>query len=262
MTMDYTAVLGGIVNLVKQVGAFQKENLLTPRLHIDTKSNDIDLVTEIDKASDAMISDYIKANFPDHALLTEESGESGPESDYRWVVDPLDGTTNFAQGLPIFCISIALQYQGETVLGVVYQPAMDDLFTAIRGRGAYRNGKKMAVAEKRALGAAVLSTGFPYDQAEHPANNYDYFTAMSPKVRAVRRFGAAAYDLALVADGRFDGHWELNLSPWDIAAGLLLIEEAGGKILRFRNDRKESIIVGNEILCKLILEVIQAVDAQ
>lgn len=258
--MNYTEILPGIVDLAKRVGAFQKENLFKSGLLIDTKSNATDLVTEIDKASDAMISDYIKTNFPDHNLFTEESGVSGAQSDYQWVVDPLDGTTNFAQGLPIFCISIALKHKGETVLGVIYQPIMDDLFTVIKGQGSYRNGRKMAVGTKTELHAAVLSTGFPYDQATHTANNYDYFLAMSPKARAIRRFGAAAYDLALVADGRFDGHWELNLNPWDIAAGVLMIEEAGGKVVSFRDDRHESIIAGSPTLCKLILEVLREVD--
>lgn len=260
--MNYTEILPGIVELAKRVGAFQKENLFKSNLLIDTKSNETDLVTEIDKASDAMISDYLRANFPDHNLFTEESGVSGAQSDYQWVVDPLDGTTNFAQGLPIFCISIALKHKGETVLGVIYQPIMDDLFTAIKGRGSYRNGRKMAVGTKTELHAAVLSTGFPYDQATNPANNYDYFLAMSPRARAIRRFGAAAYDLALVADGRFDGHWELNLNPWDIAAGVLMIEEAGGKVLSFRDDRHESIIASNPTLCKLILEVLREVDGK
>lgn len=258
--MNYMELLPGIVDLARRVGAFQKENLCKSGLLIDTKSNATDLVTEIDKASDAMISDYLRSHFPDHNLFTEESGVSGAQSDYQWVVDPLDGTTNFAQGLPIFCISIALKYKGETVLGVVYQPVMDDLFTAVRGQGSFRNGQKMSVSAKTDLSAAVLSTGFPYDQATHPVNNYDYFLAMSPRTRAIRRFGAAAYDLALVADGRLDGHWELNLNPWDISAGVLMIEEAGGKVVSFRDDRHESIIAGNDTLCKLILEVLREVD--
>lgn len=258
--MHHCDILPQIAALAREVGAFQREHLRRADLLIDTKSNAVDLVTEVDRASDAMISDYLRAHFPHHALFTEESGASGGESDYRWVVDPLDGTTNFAQGLPIFCISIALQYKGETVLGVVYQPVLDELFTAVRGRGAFCNGRKMTVGRKTDLLSSVLSTGFPYDQADHPVNNYDYFTALSRKVRAVRRFGAAAYDLALVADGRLDGHWEVNLNLWDIAAGVLLIEEAGGQVLPFRGDRKESIVAGNPELCQLILSQLRLVD--
>lgn len=260
--MNYTEILPGVVELAKRVGAFQKENLFKQDLLIDTKSNETDLVTEIDKRSDAMISDYIKTNFPGHALLTEESGVSGATSDYLWVVDPLDGTTNFAQGLPIFCVSIALQYKGETVLGVVYESVMDDLFTAIRGQGSYRNGHRMAVGDKADLRSAVLSTGFPYDLAENSANNLDYFCAMSPRVRAVRRMGSAAYDLALVADGRFDGHWEMGLSLWDIAAALLMVEEADGTVCYFREDRKKSLIASNRALNGLILNVLREVDGK
>lgn len=258
--MDYKAILADIVVLAKQVGSFQRENLRKTDLVIDTKSTVIDLVTEVDKQSDALISSYLRAHFPDHGLLTEESGVSGPESDWLWVVDPLDGTTNFAQGLPIFCVSIALQHRGETMLGVVYAPVMDELFTAIRGQGAWCNGKKMRLSGKTDLRASVLVTGFPYDLAENPVNNLDYFCAMSAKTRAVRRFGSAAYDLALVADGRFDGQWEMALNLWDIAAAALMVEEAGGRVISFREDRKKSIVAANPILCDAILAQLRMVD--
>lgn len=260
--MDYHEVLNQIVDLAKRVGAFQRENLFKTDLLVDTKSTETDLVTEIDKKSDEMITDYIRTQFPGHSLLTEEYGKSGLQSDYLWVVDPLDGTTNFSQGLPVFAISIALQHKGKTVLGVVYNPVIEDLFTAIKGGGAYRNGHKMEVSKKTDLITSVLATGFPYDIAKNPVNNLAYFSAMSVRTRAVRRFGAASYDLALVADGRFDGYWEMALNLWDIAAGALMVEEAGGKIVHFRNDRKISIIAGNEIICGLILEELRKTDSQ
>ncbi len=258
--MNYLEILNQIVDLVKQVGSFQKENMFKSSLLIDTKSTDIDLVTEIDKKSDEMIINYIKSHFPEHSILTEESGKKDLNSDYLWVIDPLDGTTNYAQGLPIYSISIALQYRGETMLGVVYTPVIEDLFTAIKGNGAFRNGKKIEVSKKVDLKTSVLATGFPYDIAQNRLNNLDYFNAMSLKVRAVRRFGSAAYDLSLVADGRFDGYWEMNLNIWDIAAGILMVKEAGGEIINFRKDRRESIIAGNKLMCNLIFEELKKVN--
>jgi myo-inositol-1(or 4)-monophosphatase len=259
--MNYQEVLDQVIELAKQVGTFQKNNMFKADLSIDTKSTETDLVTEIDKKSDEMILNHIRTHFPRHSVLTEESGESDLHSDYRWVIDPLDGTTNFAQGLPIFTVSIALQHKGQTVLGVVYNPVVGDLFTAIQGNGAYRNGQRITVSKKTSLKSSVLATGFPYDIAQNPVNNLAYFNHLSIKARAVRRFGSAAYDLALVADGRFDGYWEMALNPWDVAAGLLLVEEAGGKIVHFRHDRKISLIAGNETLCGLILRELEGIGS-
>jgi myo-inositol-1(or 4)-monophosphatase len=260
--MNYEEILHQIIDLAKRTGLFQKENLLRTDLQIDTKSTGIDLVTEIDKRSDEMITSFLKANFPEHSLLAEESGTHDMKSDFTWVIDPLDGTTNFSQGLPIFAVSIALQYRGQTMLGVVYSPVIDDLFYAIRGKGAYRNGNRMKVSSKEVLYDAVLATGFPYDIAKHPVNNLAYFNSLAPKTRAIRRFGAASYDLALVAAGKFDGYWEMALSPWDISAAALMVEEAGGTIIYFRNDRKISVIAGNETMCGLIHEEIKKVDSE
>jgi myo-inositol-1(or 4)-monophosphatase len=258
--VDYNEILENIIRLAKQVGDYQKSNMFNKGLSIGSKSTEIDLVTEVDKKSDEIIINYIQGQFPGHSILTEESGESGNGSDYLWIIDPLDGTVNFAQGLPIYAISIALQYKGETVLGVVYSPVIGDLFTAVKGMGAYRNGMKMEVSGKSSLISSVLATGFPYDIAKNPINNLDYFNAIAPKTRAVRRYGAAAYDLALVADGRFDGFWEMCLNIWDIAAAELMVKEAGGKVAHFRNDRNISIVAGNETMCGLILEELKKVD--
>ena len=246
--------------IARKVGTMQRENLGRRDLVMDRKSTTIDLVTEIDRASDDLIVGYLHQEYPDHAILAEESGESGQASEYRWVIDPLDGTTNYAQGLPIFAVSIALEYRKEPVLGIVYEPVTDEMFTAIRGQGAYLNGKRLHIGGKTELIECVLATGFPYDIATHPVNNVDYFIRMAPKARAIRRMGAAAYDLACVASGSFDGFWEMALSPWDAAAATLLVTEAGGVVWPFRTDRKISIVAGNECVSRQMMAVLRQVD--
>lgn len=246
--------------LAEEIGTMQRANLGRTDLEIAKKSSGIDLVTEIDKKSEHAIVEFLQKNYPTHGILAEESGLTQQNSEYLWIVDPLDGTTNYAQGLPIFAISIALQHHGETVLGVVYAPVLGQMFTAVKGDGAYLNGQKLHVAEKTTLIESVLATGFPYDIAEHPHNNVQYFAELVVKARAVRRMGAAAYDLACVAAGKFDGYWELKLSPWDAAAGILLVQEAGGQVIHFRNDRGISIIAGNQDICQLIRSEISIID--
>ena len=260
MIASMEKTLDAVAQVARKVGQMQRENLGRRDLVTNLKSSSIDLVTEIDKKSDAMIVDFLRREYPDHAILAEESGEAGQESEYRWVIDPLDGTTNYAQGLPIFAVSIALEHRGEPVLGVVYAPMFDQMFTSLRGQGAYCNGKRLQIGQKTELIDCVLATGFPYDIATHPVNNIDYFIDMVPKVRAIRRMGAAAYDLAGVASGVFDGFWELSLSPWDVAASILFVREAGGRVMPFRTDRKISIVAGNEKICHQILSVLRRVD--
>lgn len=257
---DALAALERIKPTVIAVGDMQKERLGRAELAFSRKSSQIDLVTEVDVASEKILVDFIRKNFPGHDILAEESGLSGGAADYRWVIDPLDGTTNYAQGLPIFAVSVALEYKGETLLGIVNTPVTGQLFTAVRGHGAYLNGERIAVAEKSELGECVLATGFPYDIASHPVNNLNYFNSIVVKTRAVRRMGAAAYDLACVAAGKFDGYWEMTLSPWDMAAGALLVEEAGGVVRRFRQDRGISLMAGNPVICDKIQAEITAVD--
>jgi myo-inositol-1(or 4)-monophosphatase len=203
---------------------------------------------------------FINKTFPEHAVLAEESGHSNLDSDYLWVVDPLDGTTNYSQGLPVFAVSIAHKYRDETVLGIVYLAVLDQMFTAIKGQGAYLNGEKLQVSAKENLSDCVLATGFPYDIADNPMNNINYFSELSLKTRAVRRMGAAAYDVACVAAGKFDGYWEMKLSPWDVAAAILMVEEAGGKVIHFRKDRGISIIAANPVLADKIHEEIKRID--
>ncbi len=261
MDEQFTAqVLEDIKRLAVQVGRLQQARLGDTQLKIEKKSTGIDLVTEVDKLSEQMILAFLKERYPDHSVLSEESGLADKSSEYLWIVDPLDGTTNYAQGLPIFAISIALQYRGRTMLGVVYAPVVEQLFSATRGGGAFLNGQRLRVAQKESLRECVLATGFPYDIAEHPVNNLCYFSKFSMKCRAIRRLGAAAYDLACVAAGKFDGFWELNLSPWDVAAGMLLVEEAGGTITHFRADRRISIVAANAAINRQICETIAGID--
>lgn len=244
----------------REVGEIQRENFKKESLKINTKSTGVDLVTEVDELSEKYILNAIKENYPLHGILSEEAGKADTESDYLWVVDPLDGTTNYAQGLPIFAISIALKYKDETVLGVVYSPIVDQMFEALREKGAYLNGEKINVGNKKDLDRCVLATGFPYDRATNNDNNANYAAHFVPKVRGIRRMGAAAYDLANVAAGVLDGYWELDLSPWDVAAGQLIIEEAGGKIVFLKEKRGISLVAGNESICQRILDELECVD--
>ena len=203
-----------------------------------SRKGDIDLVTEADLASENLIIERIRSYHPQHGILAEESGEAvlvgGQRSEWKWIIDPLDGTTNYAHGYPFFCVSIALEHEGVLEVGVVYDPVRDEMFAAERGRGATLNGRKIRVSDVEELKDAMVCTGFPYNVRERPNFTRD-FANFTMAAQAVRRDGSAAIDLAYVACGRFDGFWEDGLSPWDIAAGKLLIEEAGGKVSNFDN---------------------------
>ena len=208
------------------------------KIEISNKS-EIDLVTESDLASERLIIDRIKTHYPGHAILAEESGLSEPadrarRSGWRWIIDPLDGTTNYAHGYPCFCVSMGLECEGRLELGVVYDPIRDEMFTAERGQGAALNGRRIRVSPTPNLASALLCTGFPYDVRER--NEFArHFANFIMAAQGVRRDGAAALDLAYVAAGRFDGFWEEGLKPWDVAAGVLMIEEAGGRVSNYLN---------------------------
>jgi myo-inositol-1(or 4)-monophosphatase len=190
----------------------------------------IDIVTDADRASEALILEEIHREFPDHDILTEETPTTRSGSPWLWVVDPLDGTVNFAHGFPVFCTSIALVEHGRLLAGMVYDPLRKDSFFAARDSGASLNGEPIHVSKANRIDRSLLATGFPYDQAISPDNNLAEFCAVAPRAQGMRRAGSAAMDLAYVAAGRLDGFWELKLNPWDMAAGMLLVEEAGGRV--------------------------------
>jgi len=206
-------------------GALQKERLWS-EIDISFKG-EIDLVTEVDRRCEELIVASLKGAFPEHSFLAEEGSNQEGRLPYKWIIDPLDGTTNFAHGFPWFCVSIALEHQGELLLGVIYHCMMDELFTAVRGGGAFLNGNRIRVSTRQPLRRSLLATGFPYDRTRDNENNFDNFIDFQLAARAVRRAGAAALDLAYVAAGRLDGYWECKLKPWDVAAGSLLVTEAG-----------------------------------
>jgi myo-inositol-1(or 4)-monophosphatase len=189
---------------------------------------EINLVTDVDHESEAYLLGRIRETYPDHGVLSEESPELRSGSPYRWIIDPLDGTTNYAHGYPCFGVSVAVEREGTVVAGAVYDPLLDESFTAALGGGASRNGKPIAVSETRELRKSLLATGFAYDVKSSSDNNFDYFRAFVLTGQAIRRDGSAALDLCYLACGRFDGFWELKLKPWDTAAGLLILHEAGG----------------------------------
>lgn len=244
----------------RQAGKIQLKKWHSRNLKIETKSSAVDLVTEADKLSESSIITNIRKKYPDHGILSEETGAQERESDFLWIIDPLDGTTNFAQGLPIFAVSIALKYMEETLLGVIYVPTLDQMYYAIRGKGSYLNGDKIQVSKKQKLEQCVLATGFPYDKAEHEDNNARQFAHFIPRVRGMRRLGSAAYDLACVAAGFMDGYWEFNLSIWDVAAGILLVQESGGEIIYLKERRGVSLIAGDNKVCMLIYNELQKCD--
>jgi myo-inositol-1(or 4)-monophosphatase len=197
-----------------------------------SKKGDTNLVTEADLASEKFIIERIRSHYPKHSILAEESGAAviaGGASLWKWIVDPLDGTTNFAHGYPCFCVTIALEHEGKIVVGATYDPTRDEMFSAERGNGVSLNNKRVRVSETEKLDQALLVTGFPYDVSERD-NFARHFTDLILKSRGIRRDGSAAIDMAYVACGRFDGFWEEGLNPWDVAAGVLFVEEAGGRV--------------------------------
>ncbi len=212
--------------------------LLVSRLDTDfsiSKKGRINLVTEMDLKSEKLITGLIRDRFPEHQILAEEEGTRQSASPFKWVIDPLDGTTNYAHGYRFFCVSIALEAHGEVVAGVVYDPVTDELFSAEKGSGAWLNDRGIRVSSEDSLGESMLSTGFSY-QEDAMRRNLALFNRFILRSRAVRRDGAAALDLCYTACGRFDGFWELSLNAWDVAAGKLIIEEAGGRVTNFRGD--------------------------
>ncbi len=229
-------MLQKVIEVAKEAGELIKENF-GKHQSIEYKSNLSDLVTETDKRAEKLITDFIKREFPSHNILSEEGSGKKGHSDYLWVIDPIDGTTNFAHGLPIFSVSIGVVKNDEIIAGVVYDIMRNVIYSAEKGGGAFANGKKLRVSKNSDLRKSLLVTGFPYNVSENPNNVYEKFIAFLKNSRAVRRLGSAAIDCCYVAEGVFDGFWEVSLNPWDICAGKLIIEEAGGKVTNFKGEK-------------------------
>ena len=257
--MELTAIQAEAERIAREAGALLLGFVGRP-LDIQRKGA-IDLVTEADRASEDLIVRELRAAFPESGILAEEGGRQGASAGDLWVVDPLDGTTNFAHGLPIWSVSIALVRDGQPVVGVVLDPSRDECFTAARGHGARLNGERIRISECAELERALLVTGFPYDVRTAAANNLDHFAAFMAQARAVRRLGSAAIDLCWVAAGRFDGFWELKLKPWDLAAGALIVEEAGGVVCDFDGGPLDvfgvEIVAAGAPLVPAILEILE-----
>lgn len=221
-----------VTEIVRAAGQVIRENYEQIQ-EVDRKSTEIDLVTKVDHAAEQLLVSAIRERYPDHAILAEEGRSTEQTSEYLWVIDPLDGTVNYAHGFPVFGISVAVRKRGETILGVVYDPLRDEMFTAEKGAGTIRNGQRIRVSEAGRLRDSLLATGFPYDRATRSDNNVDEFNRLITRVQGIRRAGAATLDMAYLAAGRLDGYWEQHLSPWDWAAGVLLVTEAGGTVTDF-----------------------------
>ena len=218
----------------------------------------VDLVTNFDTQSERLIFKRLFSCFPDHGFLAEEGLTRKKGAEFRWIIDPLDGTTNYAHSFPVICVSIALEKEEEIVLGLVYDPMREEMFSAVKGESAFLNGEEIKVSSVDELDKSLVATGFPYDIRVSDVNNITHFNNFITRVQGVRRCGSAAMDLCYVACGRFDGFWELKLKPWDMAAGALIVKEAGGLISDFQN--RDFSIFGLEILASNGLIHNQMVD--
>jgi myo-inositol-1(or 4)-monophosphatase len=242
-----------------RAGRLLRENLNGTR-EISYKG-EINLVTEMDRRSERAVVETLLAAFPGHGVMAEEETRIENGSGFVWIIDPLDGTTNYAHGYPNFAVSIGLERSGEIALGVVYDPVRDELFSALKGGGAYLNDKPIHVSNADTLIQSLLATGFPYDRVVSKENNLNYFNALLMASQEVRRSGSASLDLCSVAAGRLDGYWELKLQPWDVAAGSLIVREAGGVVSDFSGVSfsvyDKEILSSNGRIHKQMLEVLQ-----
>ena len=236
------------------------------RRQVAFKGSPTNLVTEMDSRAEALIIEALQAAFPTHAILSEERGSVGAASPYRWIIDPLDGTTNYAHGFPVYAVSIALEVEGKVVLGVAYDPTLDECFVTERGQGAFLNGDQLHVSATATLNESLLATGSPYNIRETKDNNLAEYAAFSLRCQGVRRLGSAVLDLSYVAAGRLDGFWELRLGPWDVAAGALMVEEAGGRVTDveggpFSIDKPE-IVASNALIHEEMVELLREVSRE
>ncbi|NIQ37822.1 MAG: inositol monophosphatase [Proteobacteria bacterium] len=230
---DFDLISDFAVSLAREAGMIQKKHLGLAK-KVEHKGA-VDLVTQVDRMCEELITCRILERFPTHRIVAEESEHRVHQgSPFKWYIDPLDGTTNYVHGYPCFSVSIGLEVDGQIVLGVVYDPIGDEIYHAIKGNGASLNGKKISVSRTQQLGQSLLATGFPYDIRES-RDNLEYFTRFALTSQGIRRDGSAALDLCYVATGRFDGFWEMKLRPWDLAAGVVIVKEAGGRVSDFEN---------------------------
>lgn len=258
MKLDYQKILAAALKAALKAGKYLKDTF-AERPEIEYKG-DIDLVTERDRKSQQIICDIIGSEFPQHSILAEENLEIKKDEELLWLIDPLDGTTNYAHALPFFCVSIAFLKQGETKAAVVYNPILEESFQASKGGGTFLNGKKIQVTGEKDLQKSLLATGFPYDIIKEQEKVVHIFKELLCQARGLRRCGSAALDLAYTAAGRFDGFWEMNLAPWDTAAGRLLVEEAGGRVSDFSGNPfdpfKKECLASNGLIHQRLLEII------
>ena len=248
------------ISAAKQAGTLLLD-YASKGFRIEHKST-INLVTEADHAAEQCVIDVIRSTYPHHRFLAEERGRIDHDSSpYLWIIDPLDGTTNFAHGYPAYCVSIGLELNEQPVLGVVYDPSRDELFSATRGGGARVNDQPLCVSHTAQLDQALLVTGFAYDIRETPNNNLDHFARFALRTQGLRRTGSAALDLCYVAAGRFDGFWEVKLSPWDMAAGVVIVQEAGGTVTNLSGGSHslygEELVASNGLLHTSMISVLQ-----
>ena len=252
-------ILQKVEGIARQAGAVLMGGFGNVR-HIQQKGA-IDLVTEFDKLSEDVILSFIQKEFPDHAILSEESGRNQTVSEYQWVIDPLDGTTNFAHGIPFFSVSIGLWKDNSPLVGIVYDPFHDEMFSAEAGQGATLNHQPIHVSSRAELGQAVISTGFPYDLRTNPQNNLDQFAQFLLRTQSVRHLASAALDCTWTAMGRLDGYWEFGVKPWDVGAGALIVREAGGRVTAVDGGEDflstETILVSNGLIHEQMFRVLR-----
>lgn len=253
---EYRMLLTAAFTMAENAGNIHMKYFRKAGLEQSTKLNDSDVVTIADKKSEAYILSFIHQHFPTHGTISEESGNDHENRKWCWVIDPLDGTTNFSMGLPAFCVSIALERNKEAILGVVYAPYLKECFYAVKGMGAWLNGKPIHCSDKSELSKAVIATGMPYNRNDNPDNNLAEICRMALCVRGIRRMGSAAIDLCYTAAGFFDAYWELNLNRWDISAGQLIAVESGVLIKSIRQNRNHSILASNPNLYTAMINML------
>jgi len=257
-----TNIFQTVLIAAQSAGQFIMENV-NKAIKINFKGR-VNVVTDIDRGAEEIIISMIRESFPDHHILAEETPAINTSSPFKWIIDPLDGTTNFIHGLPIFAVSIAVEFDGEIIVGVVYDPTRNELFSAIKNAGAFLNEKQIKVSQIKTLSESLTATGFPYETDSVFENNMEIFRAVYRKCQGVRRAGSAALDVCYVAAGRFDGFWEFGLNPWDVSAGALIVQEAGGQVgdyngMKFSSDNVSQIIASNGKIHSELLTIIQKV---